>query len=320
MEVEYPEVLLARRIVRKYNISIPFDLDKIVKKYAVLIYKAIPIDGVDGVSLNIKTPGKTPTVIVNTNFPLTRQRFTLAHELGHLIIPWHLGTIVDDIYSESYKSFAYQDIEQEANRFAAEILMPQQWVKDLIQNNTNTLAQLHKYIARQAGVSEHAAVIRLINYLPKNIIYVAEEFGRVKHTAKSHKTNALLQMYGHSFDSEFYSYIKEESISIAGTTTYHWYELESKVKISIDDSRNWREIQDKIISDIQLSEEIDYFKNSINGIIGYAHGIAKKEEDYCVETVVSICIQRFKRKGYEEFLAHPEFKIFLSNRVKDFFK
>lgn len=54
-------------------------------------------------------PGVPPVFMVNSEIPGDRARFTLAHELGHVIM--HDRTITEDM-------------EQEADRFASEFLMP----------------------------------------------------------------------------------------------------------------------------------------------------------------------------------------------------
>lgn len=96
MDLESARVVkLARRVIEKYELSPPIDVEALVERYAKLTYADIPFDGADGISLNIKVPGEYPHVIVNENNPLVRQRFTLAHELGHVLIPWHTGNIVD---------------------------------------------------------------------------------------------------------------------------------------------------------------------------------------------------------------------------------
>lgn len=91
--VQFPEIKMARKVIQKHSLKVPFDLDSVVIQYAKIIYKPIPVDGVDGICLHLKTAGKTPTVIVNANSTRTRQKFTLAHELGHIIIPWHYGNV-----------------------------------------------------------------------------------------------------------------------------------------------------------------------------------------------------------------------------------
>jgi Zn-dependent peptidase ImmA (M78 family)/transcriptional regulator with XRE-family HTH domain len=55
-------------------------------------------------------PGLPPLFFVNTDLPVDRLRFTLAHELGHLIL--------------HNNSIPYPEMEREADAFAAEFLMP----------------------------------------------------------------------------------------------------------------------------------------------------------------------------------------------------
>jgi len=157
-----PEGRMARKIIAKHKLTVPFDLDKLVHTYAKVYYKTIPIEGVDGVCIDLKKPGKSPTVIVNDSTPKTRQKFTLAHELGHIIIPWHLGTIVDDIdeaNTGSLKNNQYWKIEAEANRFASELLMPIEFIYKEFQRNPDPEKLIQK-IKSQCGVSEMAARIR----------------------------------------------------------------------------------------------------------------------------------------------------------------
>lgn len=62
--------------------------------------------GLSGVSYNL--PGLPPMIFINKNQPLDRYRFTLAHELGHLIM---------------HKA-PNPNMEVEADTFASEFLMP----------------------------------------------------------------------------------------------------------------------------------------------------------------------------------------------------
>ncbi|MBS1629350.1 MAG: ImmA/IrrE family metallo-endopeptidase [Bacteroidetes bacterium] len=71
-------------------------------------------------SRSILTEDNYPIIVYNRNHLGDRQRFTLAHELGHLVM--HTFTNLK----------AEQDITHEANLFAAELLMPETEIrKDL---------------------------------------------------------------------------------------------------------------------------------------------------------------------------------------------
>lgn len=59
-----------------------------------------------------------PCIFYNSNVPTTRARFTVAHELGHFVLHRRQGIYF--MCQENSKRLA----ERQANRFAAEILMP----------------------------------------------------------------------------------------------------------------------------------------------------------------------------------------------------
>lgn len=61
---------------------------------------------IDGVSYRI--PGLPPVVFLNRNQPADRMRFSLAHELGHLVM----------------HAYPHPSMEQEADEFASSLLMP----------------------------------------------------------------------------------------------------------------------------------------------------------------------------------------------------
>ena len=314
---DLPEIKLARRVFAKHSLSIPFDIDKLVSNYGDVINKEIPFDGIDGVSINIKVPGKFPKIIVNTSLHPKRQLFTKAHELGHIIIPWHLGTIVDDIYSQGYKDFIYSELEHEANRFAGELLMPKDWLMDYVVKYKDNYALLHNIIATKSGVSDHAAAIRLIETLPQNIIYTAVENGYVIHSGRTANTDAYLQKNNAIFKKDFYLYIDSHTQYNLNSISYHWWKISDEVDISTEDKREWREILDDIANEISPQESVAQFKKSINGIVAYANGKIKRQGNYNVNTVISACISRLRREGLESLTNHPDFESFIKVKVVD---
>jgi Zn-dependent peptidase ImmA (M78 family) len=314
---DLPEVKLARRLFAKHSLSIPFDIDNLISKYGEIIYKNIPFEGIDGVSINIKVPGKSPKIIVNTSLPPKRQLFTKAHELGHIIIPWHLGTIVDDIYSQGYKDYVYSELEHEANRFAAELLMPAEWLMEFILRFNDDYAKLHQIIAEKSGVSDYAAAIRLIETLPKNVIYTAVENGYVVHSGRTANTDAYLQDNNTIFKKDFYPYFDSYTNYQPNSITYHWWKISDEINITTEDTREWRDILDEITKDINPKEGATQFKKSINGIIAFANGKVKRQTNYNLNAVIAACISRLRREGLESFTNHPDFESFIKIKVTD---
>lgn len=132
-----PEEKFACRLLERHNLIPPYNLEELVSLYAKVNFLDFPINtDADGVSLGLKQSDK-PKIYINSSRYKVRQRFTLAHELGHVIIPWHIGNIVShtdikisedrtNISSQikGREDYDYMEIESEANRFAAELLIP----------------------------------------------------------------------------------------------------------------------------------------------------------------------------------------------------
>jgi Zn-dependent peptidase ImmA (M78 family) len=103
-------------------------------------------------------------VLVNSDKPRVRRRFTIAHELGHLFMG-HLegGQVAID---ESLNERAPQ--EREANAFAAGLLMPKKGVLGAVERLMKRLDENDPvghivWLADSFGVSEEAAAYRMLN-------------------------------------------------------------------------------------------------------------------------------------------------------------
>lgn len=100
------------------------------------------------------------TIYVSRHTSLKRDRFTIAHEIGHLLL--HLGPIQQDdptAVMRATRSVDMSDAEQkraewEANWFAAGFLMPTSEFKEIYS------ARSEAEVSRHFGVSLQAAKIR----------------------------------------------------------------------------------------------------------------------------------------------------------------
>jgi Zn-dependent peptidase ImmA (M78 family) len=109
------------------------------------------------------------TVIgVNDSHSPTRQRFTIAHELGHFRL--HPDTLYLDgfVRRDDQSSLAVSRHEIEANAFAAELLMPREQVLEELNASLQRQpdadpGKLVRRLARMFDVSEQAMEFRLLN-------------------------------------------------------------------------------------------------------------------------------------------------------------
>lgn len=106
------------------------------------------------------------TIAINVRHHENRQRFTLAHELGHFQLHKDLPDVFVDDYMVHFRADAPSlDLrEAEANEFAAALLMPQSMLKrDLNDGPIDALDEdAVKVLAQRYRVSVQALTIRLV--------------------------------------------------------------------------------------------------------------------------------------------------------------
>lgn len=313
-----PEVNLARRIIEKHGLSPPIDVRRLVLQHADLQVHPIPFAGVDGLCLNLKVPGKRPQVVINADNPTNRRRFTLAHELGHIVIPWHMGSFVDCLDSDVvHGSVEYWAAEEEANRFAAELLMPSIWIENQIGADLH-LAITHKSIAESCEVSAHAAAIRLSQFLPANITFAIESSGNIEVAGRTEGTLASPLAWGKPFSPSAYSYATKHLQTNLASKTLHWWLLPDGEDLDELSTRTWKEILNSIVDTLDLTPaEQKKLKSSVSGVIAYANGAVKHSGAHTVKGVMAACIQKFHgRPEYASVYEHPEFRGFLSAKAR----
>jgi hypothetical protein len=119
----------------------------------------------NGISGMLEKSGESFLLTINATDPDTRQRFTLAHEIGHYMLHRHLvGDGLDD--DRAYRSTEigkYHNTligpkeEREANKFAANLLMPRDAINRERAKDEATVASMAKLF----GVTGQAMSIRM---------------------------------------------------------------------------------------------------------------------------------------------------------------
>ncbi len=106
-----------------------------------------------------------------------RKRFTLAHELGHLFLPWHSELMFGCDISE-LDDYVYKPKEREANMFAAELLMPEEQFKK--EYDGHVKFQTVSDLANQFEVSFKASLSRSIEFAKEDCMVICSCNRRIK--------------------------------------------------------------------------------------------------------------------------------------------
>ena len=154
-------------IVRRFSAAGPVDVTGLISALGVE-YDERPLPS--GASGEITYSNGRFAITVNANEILPRKRFTAAHELAHFLLHrdllekrGKLNRHTDMLFGNSARlnpSAPFSPThEVQANRYAAEILMPAARVRSMWRPDDDNVPEL----AKSLGVSQKAMRIRLHN-------------------------------------------------------------------------------------------------------------------------------------------------------------
>jgi Zn-dependent peptidase ImmA (M78 family) len=159
---------LVTDILRECEVSEPpVDVEAIAEKHRLLVHFQPLQSDLSGFLFHDE---QHAVIGVNSSHPNVRQRFTIAHELGHFLLhqndPLHVDRAVHAKFRNDLSKQGTDPEEIEANLFAAELLIPRMMVAlDLHQNDVVDILDDHFFneLAQRYNVSTQALLLRLMN-------------------------------------------------------------------------------------------------------------------------------------------------------------
>lgn len=146
--------------------SAPVDVEQLATQVLGATVKRAPFDGKLSGLVHRGRDGRAVIGVNDSHVPV-RQRFTIAHELGHLLLHAQEDLHVDEgIWLRNERSSSAEDEREiEANQFAAELLMPAELIREAVAGRELDLANdddpMLKALAEMFQVSRQALSIRL---------------------------------------------------------------------------------------------------------------------------------------------------------------
>ncbi|MFP5976632.1 ImmA/IrrE family metallo-endopeptidase [Enterobacter mori] len=148
-----------KQLIQKYQEECPIKLGLLAGELGLKVKLATLPANISG---EIKEVEGVVTIRINRHDVKARQRYTLAHEIAHFLLHRHLlrEGISDDVL---YRSSQSGDIEAEANRLAADIIMPSSHIDKIYQIHFKGKkdAILYELMAESLAVSVIALKYRL---------------------------------------------------------------------------------------------------------------------------------------------------------------
>lgn len=141
----------ARDLLKRHAIAQP---PVLVEELAKQLGVRLAFERMDGEisGMLVRDPARNMVVMaINSSHPGTRQRFTIAHELGHLLLHQGSPVFVDRAVRVDFRDLnaasGHHRHEIEANAFGAELLMPEDLMLSAVR--------------RRAGLADEAMVSEL---------------------------------------------------------------------------------------------------------------------------------------------------------------
>ena len=118
----------------------------------------LDVNGFDGALVRAKGTPFGAIIVRDSIRELGRKNFTVAHEIGHFVLPGHEDADVVCTSTEvSNWSPSGKEFEREANEFAAELLMPESVVRQIMDRSEPSLKLIEKIASvYQASLSAAA--------------------------------------------------------------------------------------------------------------------------------------------------------------------
>lgn len=303
-----PVEKMAARLLNRHSLTPPYDLEALVLNYASVEFHHFPVDA-DGITIGIGGEEK-PQILINLDSPDTRRKFTLAHELGHIIIPWHTGTIVSHL-GKIEANTEYRKMESEANKFAAELLLPSSWLRDK-EGNFSSVENLIKSILDDSGVSRDAALIKIFNTIDLPVICAeVDSEGLIIDYYRSGSSPSSVSLIGRNIgeDKIFSTSDSEERFELGDRSYKAW--VFSTDKFTETDPRPWREVLNQILDETNSKNLLP----SINAILPskYNSNKDKSEAELC-----SLAFQAYDGRGrFDLVISHPLFPQYVIKRIRE---
>jgi IrrE N-terminal-like domain len=172
----------------------PVPIAAIAAALDIIEIREAPLKSLEG-ALIIPADRNVGAILINGRSPATRRRFTVAHELGHFLNPWHrpehpfgsfacsLADLAGTWQTPSASVPRRDRQEAEANRFAIELLAPRRLMRTYLRGVPDLANVLT--LSAEFGLSREAGARRYVelHHQPAALVFTAE--GVVRYVERS---------------------------------------------------------------------------------------------------------------------------------------
>ena len=168
----------AKALLAELNVSGPPDARKIAA-HLQLDVSELDVEGFDGGLVRAKGTPLGAIIVRDSIREPGRKNFTVAHEIGHFVLPGHdTGGAVCGPSDIGNWADASQELEREADEFAAELLLPSDYAKPKFKGESPSLGIIQA-VANESNVSLSATAWRYCDLVSERCAVVWSKNGKV---------------------------------------------------------------------------------------------------------------------------------------------
>lgn len=181
-----PSALVTRILAAEPDLPIPVPIEALCACLDIVDIRDLETEGFEAALVTdvLKASG---AILVAGNRSRQRRRFSIAHELGHFLIPLHLppadGPLLCSARHLGMHDVKHADrrrrMEAEANRFAALLLMPPPALRAALQQIRRLSLGDIVRLAASFDVSKEAMARACVDYSREGIAVIVAREGRV---------------------------------------------------------------------------------------------------------------------------------------------
>jgi hypothetical protein len=320
------EQRIAATVLHRTGLAPPVEVQEVAAHFADLDEDRIPGE-CDGLILGLHRTGRErPLIIVERTSSERRKRFTVAHELGHFLLPWHQGTAsacdVTSFDAWNERDSQARRAETEANRFASALLLPPAWIDDIVASaGPGNISQVLKEL-QAARVSAYPLCIAASGRLPPGHMFVIADSADVADlSGSSPDSSAELPRTGSKVDFKRLDRFAHERVTLrVGGRYIHWWIYTTRKPKRVDEERSSRQVLDGLLTRHSVdSEHASRLRQSFGGIAGSAKSMSAGPGGRASSDQVYARLLRAFAKHREEvpdtMLDDPDFDLWLRMRA-----
>lgn len=274
------------------------------------------MEGMDGF-ICFRKPPKLPYIYLKEQYA-PRRNFTLAHELGHLFMPWHprQNRVCAAGEADPKDARMQARLESEADAFAGELLAPTFWIDELLA--IHSLQDAFELLIGNEYLSVEAACINMSKARAPVAIVRMDVHSGIRYTSYCSKEFSKLKIGYEDFEDKAVhisrcSYGKHD-------LSFYLFEMTEEVRrewsrdLLGDQGRPAKDILHEILQDMPTARA--------NGIKSSAHGCISGQNShrdrYSDEEFFAACLRGLKaREKLLPLTSHPLFESFVSQRCRE---